>query len=82
MSATFVRDQNNCSSIIATLGSRNELMPEADIIQLGFVKHLIECPHCQKQIVQNWPGNMILYSPAKCKECGKEFVIALNKPHS
>jgi transposase-like protein len=57
-------------------------MPEADIIQLGFIRHLIKCPHCEKQTVQRWPGEMILYAPAKCKQCGEEFVIVLNEPHN
>jgi transposase-like protein len=57
-------------------------MSEAEIIHLGFIRHLVKCPHCQKQSTQNWPGNMILYTPAKCKNCGREFVIAMNKPRS
>jgi hypothetical protein len=56
-------------------------MSDSDYIPLGFVRHLIKCPHCQQGIVRNWPGTMILYSPTKCKKCGKEFVIAMNEPH-
>jgi len=55
-------------------------MPEVDLIELGFDRHLIKCPHCQKQSVHDWPGTMILFSPAKCTHCDKQFVIALNEP--
>jgi transposase-like protein len=54
-------------------------MSEADLIHLGSVRHLIQCPHCEEQAVQKWPGTMILYVSTKCKGCGKEFVIALNQ---
>jgi transposase-like protein len=55
-------------------------MPEIDLIELRLNRHLIECPHCQEQTVHNWPGTVILFSPAKCTHCGKRFVIALNQP--
>jgi transposase-like protein len=55
-------------------------MSEVDLIHLGFDKHLIKCPHCQKQTVHPWSGTMILFSPAKCAHCGRAFVIALNQP--
>ncbi|MGA2980611.1 MAG: hypothetical protein ABSD76_13560 [Terriglobales bacterium] len=55
-------------------------MSEGDLINLGFDKHLIKCPHCQKQAIHQWSGTMILFSPAKCAHCGREFVIALNQP--
>jgi transposase-like protein len=55
-------------------------MSEGNLIHISVNRHLIKCPHCQKQTVQNWSGNMILFAPAKCSHCGKEFVIALNEP--
>jgi transposase-like protein len=55
-------------------------MSEVDLIHFGFDKHLIKCPHCQKQVVLPWSGTMILFSPAKCAHCAREFVIALNQP--
>jgi transposase-like protein len=55
-------------------------MSEGDIINLGFERHLIQCPHCQRQTVHNSPGKMILFATAKCTHCGREFLIALNKP--
>jgi transposase-like protein len=55
-------------------------MSEVDLIHFGFDKHLIKCPHCQKQIVHLWSGTMILFSPAKCAYCDREFIIALNQP--
>jgi transposase-like protein len=61
------------------LAAGNKVMLEADVIQLGSVQHLIQCPHCEKQAVQKWFGTMILYTAAKCKNCGREFVIALNE---
>lgn len=56
-------------------------MSEGNLIQLSPHRHSIKCPHCQKQTVHHWPGNMILFAPAKkCANCGREFLIALNKP--
>ncbi len=55
-------------------------MPEVDLIEIGCNYHLIRCPHCHKQSVQPWPGEMILFGAAKCTHCGREFVIALNEP--
>jgi transposase-like protein len=55
-------------------------MPEDDSIDLGLNKHLINCPHCQKQTVHPWSGSTILFSPAKCAHCGRDFVIVLNQP--
>jgi len=55
-------------------------MSEDDLIDFGSSKHLITCPHCQKQTVHRWSGTMILFSPAKCAYCGRAFVIALNQP--
>jgi len=57
-------------------------MPEADLIDLSPEKHLIRCPHCQKQMVHNWPGTMILFATPKCVHCGKNFLIALNEARS
>jgi transcription elongation factor Elf1 len=55
-------------------------MSESDLINLDFNRHLIQCPHCQKQTVHHCPGDMILFATAKCAHCGREFLIALNKP--
>jgi DNA-directed RNA polymerase subunit RPC12/RpoP len=55
-------------------------MLEVDLIDIGFNRHLIRCPHCQKQTVYNWPGDMILFAMAKCSHCGRAFLIKLNKP--
>jgi transposase-like protein len=55
-------------------------MSEGELINLGLNKHLIECPHCKKQIVHNWPGEKILFAKAKCASCNREFVIAMNRP--
>jgi|GEM_PF-3221121 transposase-like protein len=55
-------------------------MSECELIDLGFHRHEIECPHCQKQTVRNWPGKMILFASAKCPPCGWKFLILLNKP--
>jgi transcription elongation factor Elf1 len=55
-------------------------MSEGDLIDIGSNKHLIECQHCQKQTVHHCPGDMILFAAAKCSHCGREFLIALNKP--
>jgi DNA-directed RNA polymerase subunit RPC12/RpoP len=55
-------------------------MSESEIIDLGSVQHEIQCPHCAKPTVQDWPGKMILYAPVKCNHCGCNFVIALNEP--
>jgi len=57
-------------------------MPEDDLIDLVFDRHLIKCPHCQKQSVHSWSGTMILFSPVKCSHCSQEFVIALNQPRT
>lgn len=57
-------------------------MSEGDLIDLRLDKHLIRCPHCQKQMVHNWPGTMILFAAAKCTHCGKNFLIALNEARS
>jgi DNA-directed RNA polymerase subunit RPC12/RpoP len=55
-------------------------MSEGDLIELGCNRHEIQCPHCQKQTVRNWPGNMILFATATCTHCGRKFLIALNEP--
>jgi transposase-like protein len=55
-------------------------MQDDDLIEIGPNKHLIQCPHCQKQTVHQWPGETILFSTAKCMHCGRGFVIALNQP--
>jgi len=55
-------------------------LPENDLLDLRVDKHLITCPHCLKQIVHHWSGTMILFSPAKCVHCRRNFVIALNQP--
>jgi len=55
-------------------------MSEVDLINVGFDKHLIKCPHCQKQTIYPWSGTMILFSPTRCAHCGREFVIAMNQP--
>ncbi len=55
-------------------------MSEVDLINLGFDRHLIKCPHCQKQIVHNWPGNVILFAATRCTHCGGEFLITMNEP--
>ena len=57
-------------------------MSDSEVIPIGFVRHLVKCPHCEQEVVHNWPGTMILYSATKCKHCGKEFVITLNEPRS
>jgi transposase-like protein len=57
-------------------------MSEGDLVNLGFDRHLVQCPHCKKQVVHKWPGNMILFATAKCTHCDKEFVITLNEPRS
>jgi len=57
-------------------------MSDGDLIDLDANNHLIRCPHCQKQMVHKCPGGMILFAPAKCLHCGREFVIALNKPQT
>ena len=56
--------------------------PELDVIELGLDRHQIECPHCQEQTIHNWPGTTILFAMAKCTQCGKRFLIALNKPQT
>jgi transposase-like protein len=56
-------------------------MPEADVIPLELVRHLVNCPHCEQQTTQSWPGNMILFAPVKCSHCGKAFVITMNEPY-
>jgi hypothetical protein len=30
--------------------------------------------------VHHCPGEMILFATARCTHCGREFLIALNKP--
>jgi transcription elongation factor Elf1 len=55
-------------------------MSEGDLINLDCNRHLVKCPHCQKQTVHNSPGKMILFATAKCGHCGREFLIAMNKP--
>jgi transposase-like protein len=55
-------------------------MTESDLIDLGPNKHSIQCPYCQKLTEHHSPLNAILFATPKCKHCGKEFVIALNKP--
>jgi hypothetical protein len=57
-------------------------MSEVGLVNIGLVRHLIRCPHCEKQIVHNWPGSMILFATAKCLHCGKGFLIALNRPRA
>lgn len=59
----------------------NEVMRDTDIVDFGFVTHSVKCPHCEQPTVQNWPGNVILFAPAKCQSCGEDFVISLNEPH-
>ncbi|MGA2425027.1 MAG: hypothetical protein ABSG07_13570 [Terriglobales bacterium] len=54
-------------------------MSEDATINFDFDRHLITCPHCQKQSVHPWSGTMILFSPAKCTYCGRQFVILLNQ---
>ena len=55
-------------------------MSDGELINLDFNRHLIQCPHCQKQTVHHCPGDMILFATAKCAHCGRAFLIALNKP--
>lgn len=57
-------------------------MLDADAIPFYFVRHLVQCPYCEQQMVQSWPGDIILYSEKKCKHCGHVFVITLNQSHS
>jgi ribosomal protein S27AE len=54
-------------------------MPESDQIPLRLNRHLIKCPRCGKHGVRDWPGEKILFAPAKCAHCGEEFVIAMNQ---
>jgi hypothetical protein len=56
-------------------------MSDTDLIPLDLPSHLIECPHCEKETVHHSAGPMILFSPAKCVNCGRDFVIAMNQPH-
>jgi len=55
-------------------------MSEADLIELSFDRHDVECPHCHKQTALSWPGNTILFAATKCTRCGRDFLIALNEP--
>ncbi len=54
-------------------------MPELEVIELVFDRHVIQCPHCQKETVHPWPGSMILFAGFRCNHCGRDFVIALNQ---
>jgi DNA-directed RNA polymerase subunit RPC12/RpoP len=49
---------------------------ETDLIELGFDRHAMQCPHCQKR------GKAILFATANCVHCGRDFLIALNKPQA
>lgn len=57
-------------------------MLEVDVIPLEFVSHLFNCPHCEQQTTQQWPGSVIFFTRAICDSCGKGFVITMNEPRS
>jgi len=49
-------------------------------IRLDFALHTLVCPHCQQQTHHAWPGATILFAPARCEQCAREFLIVQNKP--
>jgi transposase-like protein len=55
-------------------------MSDADLIDLGFDRHEIKCPHCQRQTVHHSPGRIILLAKPSCVHCGGEFLVAMNEP--
>jgi hypothetical protein len=55
-------------------------MSQGDLIDLSPATHMILCPHCAKQTPHQSPGNVILFANAKCVQCGRDFVIAMDKP--
>ncbi len=52
-----------------------------DLVALDFVKHKLQCPHCEKRTVYRWPGRMILFATVKCAHCARRFLVAMDKPH-
>jgi hypothetical protein len=50
------------------------------VIDVGFDKHLVTCPHCQEQTLHLWPGSTILFATTECTHCGGEFLIVQNEP--
>jgi hypothetical protein len=55
-------------------------MAKHDLIDFALDRHEIECPHCKKQTIHNWPGKIILFAHAKCINCEGKFLIAMNQP--
>jgi len=55
-------------------------MPEIEVIEFAFDRHVMPCPHCEKETIIRWPGSMILFAHIKCDHCGRDFLIALNQP--
>jgi hypothetical protein len=55
-------------------------MAKRDLIDFALDSHEIECPHCKKQTIHNWPGKIILFAQTKCINCEGLFLIAMNQP--
>jgi transposase-like protein len=49
-------------------------------VNLGFDKHELECPYCQKQTLYLWPGKEIPFARVTCQHCGREFLTVQNEP--